>query len=1701
MHGRSKLRRWLTPLAASSIIAGAAMVVGGATVLAWTAPVLTPLCASSTLTYNWSITLANETSVNNGQPQVTLDYSWGSEDTTTPAGSFTEPVTGGTFDFTTPRGGSSGQKLYVWYSADTSSVGSAAPEGTLCTTPTITTQLKPASTVSAGTAVYDTATLSGGESPTGDIAFTIYTNSTCSSAATTGSGNQVSAQGGEASVSGNGTYDSATVTFNDVGTYYWQASYSGDDYNNGALSTCNSETLTVTKATPSITTTLSTSSTAAGQAVNDSAKLSGASPNASGTVTFTVYTNSTCNSQATTGNGNQISAQPGSVSVSGNGTYDSAPITFYQVGTYYWQAYYAGDNNNGSATSSCTSEILTVSKTTPSITTTLGFSSLGVGQTDSDAATLSGATSNASGTVVFTVYTDNLCSSKATTGTGNQISAQPGSASVHGNGTYDSATITFYQAGTYYWQASYNGDGNNGSATSSCTSEEVTVSKAGPSITTTLSTSSIPVGQTVSDTADLSGATSSAGGTVTFTVYTNPTCSIEATTGTGNQISAQGGSAGVSGNGTYDSGTVTFYEAGTYYWQASYSGDNNNTGAKSGCTSETLTVTKLTPAITTSLSTSSLVAGQTDSDTATLSGATSNASGSVTFTVYTNNICTSAATTGTGNQISAQPGSASVSGNGTYASGTITFYEVGTYFWQASYAGDGNNSSVKSGCTSETVTVTKAAPSITTTLASSAIGVGQSDSDTASLSGASSNAGGSVTFTVYTNSTCGSAATTGSGNQVSAQPGWASVSGSGNYTSKTITFYQGGTYYWQAYYSGDGNNSSATSGCTSETLTVSKTTPTITTTLASSEIGVGHTDSDTATLAGVTSYAGGSVTFTIYTDDLCSVEAITGTGNQISGQGGSASVSGPGTYDSVLVTFYDAGTYYWQAYYSGDASNNSATSPCTSEIATVTKATPGITTTLSTSSTPAGQTVSDTADLSGTTLVAGGSVTFTIYTDDLCSVEATTGTGNQISGQGGSASVSGPGTYDSVLVTFYDAGTYYWQAYYSGDSNNDMATSPCTSETLTVTKDGPALTTQLSTSSSPAGQSVTDTATLTGATAYAGGTVTFTIYTDNECSSPATTGAGNEISAQGGSDSVSGPGAYDSATIIFYEAGTYYWQASYSGDNNNNSVKSGCTSETLTVTKLSPAITTTLSASSSPAGQSVSDTADLSGTTSYASGTVTFTIYTDNECSSPATTGSGNQISVQGGSTTVSGPGTYDSVLVTFYEAGTYYWQASYSGDSNDNSVKSGCTSETLTVTKLTPAITTKLSTSSSPVGQTVSDTADLSGATSNAGGTVTFTIYTDNECSSPATTGTGNEISAQGGSATVSGPGTYDSATITFFKAGTYYWQASYSGDNNNDSVKSGCTSETLTVTKLTPSITTTLSASSSPAGQTVSDTADLSGATADATGTVTFTIYTDNECSSPATTGSGNQISVQGGSTTVSGPGTYDSVLVTFYEAGTYYWQASYSGDSNDNSVKSGCTSETVTVTKDGTSLTTQLAAGTILVGATDHDTATLTGATAYAGGTVTFTIYSDDDCGTRATIGTGNQVSAQGGSATVSGSGTYDSATVTFSAAGTYYWQASYSGDSNNKAAVSACNAEPVTVNSPPTPTPVPTPTPTSVATPTPTGGVSGVTTPGTGAGPTTSFSLLGLILMLVGAAIFVFKLAVDRRTDGGDGMEPV
>jgi len=68
------------------------------------------------------------------------------------------------------------------------------------------------------------------------VKYTVYSDDTCTT---------VAQQAGTKTVSNGLVPNSNSITFDDAGTWYWQAVYSGDDSNAGAISTCTEETLVI----------------------------------------------------------------------------------------------------------------------------------------------------------------------------------------------------------------------------------------------------------------------------------------------------------------------------------------------------------------------------------------------------------------------------------------------------------------------------------------------------------------------------------------------------------------------------------------------------------------------------------------------------------------------------------------------------------------------------------------------------------------------------------------------------------------------------------------------------------------------------------------------------------------------------------------------------------------------------------------------------------------------------------------------------------------------------------------------------------------------------------------------------------------------------------------------------------------------------------------------------------------------------------------------------------------------------------------------------------------------------------------------------------------------------------------------------------------------------------------------------------------
>jgi hypothetical protein len=322
---------------------------------------------------------------------------------------------------------------------------------------------------------------------------------------------------------------------------------------------------------------------------------------------------------------------------------------------------------------------------------------------------------------------------------------------------------------------------------------------------------------------------------------------------------------------------------------------------------------------------------------------------------------------------------------------------------------------------------TKGSPVISTT-ASAGGPVGTAVTDTAAFSDGSSP-GGTIEFKLYGPSGTADC----SGTPVFDRA--VTVTGDGSYTSPSFSSSQAGTYWWTASYNGDANNNAAATSCGDESVVIGKASLTISTT-ASAGGPAGTVVIDTTILSGGFS-PGGTIEFKLYGPSA----AADCSGTPVDDE--TVTVTGNGNYTTLTgFTPSQAGTYWWTASYSGDASNNPAATSCGDESVAIGKASPAISTTASAGG-PAGTAVTDTAALSGGS-APGGAIEFRLYgpsgTAD-CS-------GTAVFDQ--AVTVTGDGSYTSPSFSSSQAGTYWWTASYNGDANNNPAATNCGDEQVTI---------------------------------------------------------------------------------------------------------------------------------------------------------------------------------------------------------------------------------------------------------------------------------------------------------------------------------------------------------------------------------------------------------------------------------------------------------------------------------------------------------------------------------------------------------------------------------------------------------------------------------------------------------------------------
>lgn len=841
-----------------------------------------------------------------------------------------------------------------------------------------------------------------------------------------------------------------------------------------------------------------------------------------------------------------------------------------------------------------------------------------------------------------------------------------------------------------------------------------------------------------------------------------------------------------------------------------------------------------------------------------------------------------------------------VTGDGYYGSGDYTATAAGVYRWVVAYSGDQNNEAAgptKCGIDSETVAVSPATPSLSTTASGTvkrrasgghrlrrrAAGE-QPIWDVATLSGGARPTG-TIKFRLYgpDDSDCsGDAAFTSD----------VPVNGNGPYMSESFTPTAAGVYRWVAAYSGDANNTPpGPTACGEDRETVVVFAQPTLATFASQGVTVGGGDIfDTAVLSGALRPTG-HIDFELHGpgDSDCNGTPVFKS---------SVSVSRNGPHRSDLFTPTTAGTYRWVATYPGDDHNRKAgPTPCDDAFEEVVVAAPRpqpVLTTTALAAAPAGSPISDTAHLGGGNAPTGHLI-FILYgpADDNClSTPAFAA----------AKAVSGNGDYTSASFVPTKAGVYNWVATYTGDAHNQSARTNCgdSAETVTIAKGNPTIDTHASRDVTVDG-ALHDTANLQGGSGHPRGTITFQLFGPNDVSCSGT----RVFSAE---EKVTRTGLYRSPSFEPAAAGTYRWVASYSGDANNQAAASSCnaTGETATVNPARPHLGTAVRGPrrrsaqgvlSRAAGRHIHDTAFLIGG-AKPTGEITFQLYgpDDGACTGPP---------VFTTATTVNGAGIYNSERFAPTAAGSYRWVARYSGDANNRAAgptRCGARTETVKVTLPATPLVTSSASAAVTLGAAIHDTAHLTGG-SNPGGAIRFTLY-----------GPGNDTCTGAptfsSTVAVAGNGDYDSASFTPTVAGAYHWRVSYSGDRGNHPAgPTSCLAPSETAVVRPPSVlpaTTNLTSSASAAdgvGAPISDVAHLADGI-DPAGAITFELYgpDDLTCSAqPAFTDT----------ETVTGNGDYESAAFVPTLPGSYRWVASYSGDANNSAAgPTACGDPTETV-----------------------------------------------------------------------------------------------------------------------------------------------------------------------------------------------
>ena len=909
------------------------------------------------------------------------------------------------------------------YAADTSSTAVSPVDPTI---------VLGASTTASATVTGD-ATFN---SPTGSVTFYVC-GPTSGAPPCTSTADQVGAQANlTAGANNTATATSDSFTPTSTGTWCFAADYSGDTNYGASADTSADGCFDVTAITPSTATTPTSSTIVLGESNSDNAVVTGnaAGGNPTGHVTFYAC-GPTSGAPPCTSIADPVGAPVG-VSPGAGDTATASSISFTptSAGTWCFAGVYSGDSNYASTSDTSSDECFAVSMAPSTTTSVPSASTLVLGASAHDGATVTGNAGGGSPTGHVTFYE---CGPTPTatdcTSTAHPVgSAVNVTAAAHNTSTATSASFRPNALGFWCFAAVYSGDTNYTTSSDTTTTECFNVTKASSATTTAPSNKTITLGQASTDVATIAGNAAGGSPTGTVTFYEcGPTSSAAPCTSTANSLGTVNLTPAANAKATATSAAFTPTSVGEWCFAAYYSGDVNYKVSSDTATAECVNVTGALTIATKSLPNGTR--GVAYSTTISALG------GTKPYTwVHSGTL----------------PKGITLNSSTGVLSGTTTTSGNFPFVVKVS------DSSKPRQTASENLTLVidqrSIASSTVTTPTTSTIVLGGTDSDKAKVTG--NSVGGKPTGTV-TFYECGPTPTPTACTATTKKVGTAVnlVGSTGDTAIATSSaFAPTSTGYWcfGAAYSGDTNYKPSSDTLVAECFNVTAAPSTAVSAPTNANVVLGHGTTDTTTVTGVT--AGGSPTGTV-TFYECgptpTATPCTSTANPV----GTAVTLTPGAHhasSATSVSFTPTSTGFWcfASVYSGNTNYTGSNDTTTDECFDVTTARTATTTATTNSTITLGQTASDAAVVTGNS--SGGSPTgkVTFYRCAPLSAPAPcTSTSTRV----GTPIVLTPGANDrstATSATFKPTSVGYWcfAASYSGDANYNPSSDTSAAQCVNV---------------------------------------------------------------------------------------------------------------------------------------------------------------------------------------------------------------------------------------------------------------------------------------------------------------------------------------------------------------------------------------------------------------------------------------------------------------------------------------------------------------------------------------------------------------------------------------------------------------------------------------------------------------------------